>query len=379
MKDVLILGATGTIGQNTLEIIRNNRDKFHVKAIVANSNIEAMAEIAREFKPEFIGVNDASKYAELKTIISSEISIVGGQDAIVNDICMQSYDVTISGISGFAALKPTLAAMQHSKVLGLANKESIICAGKVMLQQANALKDLTIIPVDSEHNAIYQLLHDSDSLEKITITASGGAFRNLTRQQLRDVTVEMALQHPNWSMGPKVTIDSASLLNKGLEIIEAKKLFNLQASQIEAIIHPQSIVHAMLHYKDGAVFAHLGFPSMQLPISLALNYPNRIEHGLPKLDFANPIKLDFYPPDFSKHPLLKLAIDLLDEDEFFHIALNAADEIAVDAFLKGRLSFLGIERVIFNTLNSVEIMPTSSLEEVIYADEYVRRIALNYI
>lgn len=359
-KSVLLLGATGTIGDNTLQIIRNNPEKFHLKSIVARSNTSKLEDIANEFGVENIGLYDENAAKNIsRNVITTEKNII-------SDICCQHHDVVVSAISGFAALKPTHAAIPHLTTLALANKESIVAAWRFINQKAIENKKI-IVPVDSEHNAIFQIFNQEHqhNLEEFIITASGGPFRNYTREMMKDIDPKQALKHPNWAMGPKNTLDSATLANKGLEIIEAQALYNIQPSQIRAIIHPQSIVHAMLNYDDGTSIWNLYKPTMQIPIAHAMHYPKRGQANNPRVDIEAMNSLTFEEPDYTRFPLLKAAMDTLHAGECYKIAFNAANEVAGQAFLDGKIGFLDIERIVLDTLASLTTTPLNSLDEII--------------
>ncbi|MCL4153851.1 UNVERIFIED_CONTAM: hypothetical protein GTU68_015850 [Idotea baltica] len=329
MKKVVLLGATGSIGESTLEILRQYPDKFKLIAIVANSNFKQLADIANEFAVANVCLVDGNYKSELQGLLNSESDVFADIES----------DVVISAIVGVAGLKPTIEACKNTSVLGLANKESIVCGGQIFLQTINDL-GVKILPLDSEHNAIYQIFENDqiDKIASITLTASGGPFRNYTKEKLRSVTLKDALKHPNWAMGAKNTIDSATLMNKGLEVIEACYLFSLPESKVEVVVHPQSIIHGMVNYTDGSTLAHLSLPSMQVPISYALDFPHRLEIVHKKLDLATIGKLDFQAPDEEVFPLLRYAYDSFKEGASSLINLNMSNEVAVEAFIEGKIS-----------------------------------------
>ena len=374
MKNILILGSTGTIGQNTLSVISEHSDKYKVKSLVGGSDVKKLIEQCLKYKPQFVAINDESKVKELRDSLSAlDIKIFSGESGIL-ELCDQEYDITVSAIVGFAALKPTLASMKNSKSIALANKESIVCAGEFLFQEA-AKHNCTIIPVDSEHSAIFQIFErqNFDNITNITLTASGGAFRTYTMEQLESVTPEMAIKHPNWKMGPKITVDTATLLNKGLELIEACKLFNLPPEKVEIVVHPESIIHGLVNYSDGTVLANLSYPSMRTPISYALSYPHRqvIEHK--NLSLADLGKLHFEHPDYNKFPLAKLAKDVANEGMYAGIALNTSNEIAVAKFLNNEISFLDISRNVSRFVNNLNPVNINSLEHVFEYNTFVQK------
>lgn len=374
MKQILILGSTGTIGKNTLSVISEHPEKYQVKALVGGSDVKTLVEQCKLFQPKFVAINDESKVTELKSALKeTDTQVFSGESGIL-ELCDQEYDITVSAIVGFAALKPTLSAMKKSKSIALANKESIVCAGEFMLQEAEK-HNCKIIPVDSEHSAIFQIFEKQnfENITNITLTASGGAFRTFTMEQLKSVTPEMATKHPNWKMGPKITVDTATLLNKGLELIEACKLFNLPPEKVEIVVHPESIIHGLVNYSDGTVLANLSYPSMRTPISYALSYPYRqhIEHK--NLNLADLGKIHFEHPDYSKFPLAKLAKDVAREGMYAGIALNTSNEIAVDKFLKNQISFLDISSHVTEFVTNLQPQTIRSLDDVFAYNAFVEK------
>ncbi len=366
VKTIQIQGSTGSIGTQTLSIIKEHPDKFKVKTLSARSNWKLLAEQALEFETENIIIEDEKYYSELKSyLFGKKINIWAGKAALI-DLAKEPYDVTISGIMGAAALEPTLAAISNSKVIGLANKESIICAPDIMLLAAKKCST-RIIPVDSEHSAIFQSLDISqkDKLKSIVLTASGGPFRTKSLKEMKTVTPEAAVNHPNWKMGGKISVDSATLMNKGLEFIEACKLFSLSPSMVDIVIHPESIIHGLVNYTDGSTIAQLGYPSMRTPISYALFYPDRLDIEHRQLNLAELGKLHFEAPDYLRFPLLKLALETARKSQSEIIALNVVNEIAVNAFLQGRIKFLDIYRIVQDTLDKFNPMPLNNLEDTL--------------
>lgn len=366
MDKILILGATGSIGVSTLEIVKQHRDKYEVIGIVANNNAKGLAELAKEYNVKSVGINNPEKAKELKEYLSgTNIKIYVGDDEIC-ELASQPHDTTISAIVGVAGLKPTMAALNGTKKLALANKESIICAGSIILEKAKK-NNVKVIPVDSEHNALFQVF-EADKIEnitKLTITASGGPFKNFSLADMTDITPEQAVKHPNWSMGAKISVDSATLMNKGLEFIEACVLFNMPAFKVDVVIHPQSIIHGMVHYSDGSVLAQLSPPDMKTPISYALAYPKRIEIEHKSLDLAKIGSLTFDAPDYTRFPLLKLAIDTYGTGQSELIKLNTANEVAVNAFLNKKIGFLDIPKIVKNTVAKFDSANLNLIEEVL--------------
>jgi len=380
MKTVQILGATGSIGLNTISIIKEHPDKFKVKNLVANNNYEKLAELAKEVNAEQVVISNPKLYANLKSTLSgSKIKVHAGEKA-VEELAAESYNVTISGIVGIAALKPTLAAMKNSKIIGLANKESIICAGDLMLNAAKQNASL-IVPVDSEHSAIFQIfnLKEREKIRNIIITASRGPFRNKSLAEMKKVTPEQAATHPNWKMGGKISVDCATLINKGLEVIEATKLFALSSAKISVLVHPESIVHGLVNYEDGTTLAHLSVPSMRTPISYSLYYPERLKIKHKELNLAELSKLHFDKPDYKRFPLLKLAIDIAKKSQSEMIALNVANEVAVDSFLNRKIAFLQINEVVSDVIAHFKAKKINSLDDVFAVVDKVKAKAQSLI
>jgi len=365
-QSVLILGVTGSIGMSTINVLNQYQDDYQIKAIVSGSNWQDLARIAKEHKVQYVGISDESSYNNLKDELSgTDCQVFAGQEGIL-EICGKGYDIAVAAIAGFAGLASTIAAAKYSKKLCIANKESIVCAWN-LINQASKASGCKIIPVDSEHSALFQCIenHNNKKIHKVAITASGGALRDYSRDQMAGVTPEIALKHPNWNMGAKVTIDSATLVNKGLEAIEAAKLFDLSSSEVDVIVHRESIVHGLVYYSDGSVISQLGVPDMRSTISYAIGYPHRMEINHSLLNLPEMTKLSFEAPDFTRFPMLKLALSLIDDEQYKLITFNSADEVAVNAFLKGQIGFLDIERVITETLSNMR-NPNSlgTLEEI---------------
>ena len=354
-RSITILGATGSIGASTIDLIKREPDRYRVEAISAARNAGALAKIAREIGARTAVVAHDGAYRELKEALSgSGIEAAAGADALI-EAAEQPADWVMAAIAGAVGLKPTLAAIERGATVALANKECMVCAGALFMRRA-AASGATVLPVDSEHNAIFQALTAGprEGVRRVILTASGGPFRTWTQDAIRAATPEQALRHPNWSMGPKVTIDSASLMNKGLELIEAHHLFTLKPSEIDVLVHPQSVIHGMVEYTDGSVVAQLGSPDMRIPIAHCLAWPHRLEGPAPRLDLAQVRELTFEEPDLVRFPALALARRAMERGGAAPTVLNAADEVAVAEFIAGRISFLGIPGLVEATLDAAE-------------------------
>ena len=367
-KRVTILGSTGSIGKSTISLILDNPDKFEVVALTANSNAAALAVQAHILKPKYLALADESKRAELQELLP-DANIISVQEAAEAET-----DIVIAAIVGIAGLLPAMAAIKKGRVVGLANKESMVCAGQIMLDAASKA-GAKIIPIDSEHNAVFQVLNTSHSVEKVTLTASGGPFLNYSAEQLKTVTREQAITHPKWSMGAKISVDSATMMNKGLEMIEAHYLFDLSPDKIDVVIHPQSIIHSLVTYDDGASLAQLSCPDMRVPISYVLSYPERLTNSTKRLDLAEIGQLSFYKPDLQKFPALALAIAALSAGPAHQIVLNAANEAAVEGFLNGNIKFIQIAQVVEDAL-SCNMPQVKTLDDVLALDAEVRHTFL---
>lgn len=377
MKTIIILGSTGSIGTNTLDIVRRFPEEFRVAGLTAGNNVEKLEEQIRAFKPRVVALsNDAAAAALRKRCGDLRIDILSGEDGIVQVATLPEAELVISAIVGAAGLVPTLAAIRAGKHIALANKEPMVMAGKLMQTEAHA-HGVKIFPVDSEHSAIFQSLegHRIEDVRRLILTASGGALWNLTKEQLQDVTPERALQHPNWKMGSKITIDSATLMNKGLEVVEARWLFDIPESRIDVLIHRESIIHSLVEYVDQSVIAQLGLPDMRTPISYAMRYPERMPLDLPSLNLAAVGKLTFCEPDHDRFPCLRLAYDALRTGGTMPAVMNAANEVAVEAFLQQGLRFPEIAEVIRNTMDAHTPTPVDSLELALDADRWAREKA----
>ena len=381
LKKIAIFGSTGSIGTQALDVIRANRSLFEVEILTAHTNDELLIKQAIEFKPNAVVIVDETKYHKVKeALLPLEIKVFAGESALEEVADFDSYDVMLAGIVGFAGLKPTLKAVEKGKIIGLANKETLVVAGDIVMQKALDNR-APIIPVDSEHSAIFQCLvgEGRNPIERIILTASGGPFLGRKPNFLVNVKRDHALQHPNWSMGAKITIDSAILMNKGLEMIEAKWLFNLNADQIEVIIHPQSVIHSMVQFEDGSMKAQMGYPDMKLPIQYALGFPNRIKNDFPRFSFKKYPNLSFEEPDYKTFRNLGLAIEAMKDGGSRACVLNAANEIAVWAFLKNRIGFLDITAVVEKTLQEITFITNPTLDEYFESDGEARNFAASLI
>ena len=376
-KRIALFGSTGSIGTQSLEVIRSHSDKFEVEILTAQTNDELLIKQALEFLPNAVVIGDETKYAKVKeALTATDIKVFAGETALEEVANFDTYDVMMAGIVGFAGLKPTLKAVSKGKIVALANKETLVVAGDIVMKTAVENR-APIIPVDSEHSAIFQCLvgEARNPIEKIILTASGGPFLGKKPNFLVNVKRDHALQHPNWSMGAKISIDSATLMNKGLEMIEAKWLFNLRADQIEVVIHPQSIIHSMVQFEDGSIKAQMGLPDMKLPIQYAMGFPSRIKNDLPRLNFKKYPSLSFEEPDYKTFRNLGLAIEALKTGGNMPCVLNAANEIAVWAFLKNRIGFLDITAVVEKTMEKINFIKEPTLEEYFDSDGEARNFA----
>ena len=376
-RQIALLGSTGSIGTQALDVVRDNADRFEVYALVARQNVDLLAQQAREFRPEVVVIADEAYYAPLKEALADlPLKVWAGADAIADVVQMAPVDMVLTAMVGYAGLRPTLAALEAGKAVALANKETLVVAGELVTATARRA-GAPILPVDSEHSAIFQCLvgQDAQAVEKLLLTASGGPFRTTSRKALADVTPAEALRHPNWTMGAKVTIDSASMMNKGFEMIEARWLFGLPPERIEVVVHPQSIVHSMVQFADGAVMAQLGTPDMHLPIAYALAYPRRLRSNAPRLDFTQLATLTFESPDRERFRNLTYAYEAIRRGGNMPCILNAADEVAVDAFLHGRMGFLAMSDLIAETMARTTFIATPTYDDYVQTDAEARRIA----
>jgi len=380
-KHIALFGSTGSIGTQALDVIRANPNLFEVEILTAQTNDELLVKQALEFNPNAVVIGDEKKYENVKKALSStDIKVFAGEAALEEVADFDSYDMMLAGIVGFAGLRPTLKAVEKGKAIGLANKETLVVAGDIVMQKA-VEKRAPIIPVDSEHSAIFQCLvgETRNKIEKIILTASGGPFLGKKPNFLVNVKRDHALQHPNWTMGAKITVDSATLMNKGLEMIEAKWLFNLKPEQIQVAIHPQSIIHSMVQFEDGSVKAQMGLPDMKLPIQYAMAFPHRIKNDFPRFDFRKFSTLSFEDPDVKTFRNLALATEALFKSGNMPCILNAANEIAVWAFLRNRIGFLDITAVVEKTMQNVAFIEHPTLEEYFESDGEARNFAASLI
>lgn len=375
-KDVTILGSTGSIGSNTLDLIGRNPEKYNVKALTANSNVEALAQQAITHNAEMAVIADKDKYSELKEALSGKnIIVAAGEDAL-NEAADMSADWVMSSIVGAAGLRPTLTAIRRGATIALANKECLVCAGEFMMKQVEE-SGATILPVDSEHNAIFQIFDfdEPEKIEKVILTASGGPFWNKDIQEMQGITPTQAIKHPNWSMGAKISVDSATMMNKGLELIEAYYMFPVEKDQLDIVIHPESIIHSMVSYIDGSVLAQLGTPDMRTPISYTLGWPHRMKTPSKKLDLTEIGQLNFIRPDNVKFPSINITREVLQKGGSAPTILNASNEIAVQAFLEGKIGFLDITKVVEKTLETIEVHQMTCLADVQIVDENARIVS----
>ncbi len=380
-KKVAILGSTGSIGTQALEVISKNPDKFEVEVLTANNRVDKLIEQCRTFVPNVVVIANKDKYSILqKELEDLPIKVYAGSEAIAQVVEMDTIDVVLTAMVGFSGLQPTINAIKKNKVIALANKETLVVAGEIITQLA-AENKVPILPVDSEHSAIFQCLTGEffNPIEKILLTASGGPFRGKGLKHLSKVTVEQALNHPNWDMGSKITIDSASMMNKGLEAIEAKWLFNVKPEQIEVVVHPQSIIHSMVQFADGSIKAQMGLPDMRLPIQYALTYPERIHSDFPRFSFLDYPSLTFEQPDFESFKNLKLAFAAMEKGGSMPCIMNAANEVVVAAFLENKIGFLQMSDVIEKTMEKTEFIAHPSVEDYFETDVMARSIATSLI
>ena len=380
-KRIAIFGSTGSIGTQALDVIAANPDLFSAEILTAQSNDVLLIEQALKFNTNTVVIGDDRKYAAVKEALKhTDIKVFAGEKAIHEAASMDCYDMMLAAIVGYAGLKPTLRAIELGKAIALANKETLVVAGDIIMRKAME-KRIPIIPVDSEHSAIFQCLvgEGRNKIEKIILTASGGPFLGKKPNFLVNVKKDHALQHPNWSMGAKITIDSATLMNKGLEMIEAKWLFNLTYDQIQVMVHPQSIIHSMVQFEDGSIKAQMGLPDMKLPIQYAMAFPNRIPNDFPRYDFRKPGTLTFEEPDIKTFRNLALAMEAMRQGGNMPCILNAANEIAVYAFLRNRIGFLDMTEVVEQTMQKIPFLETPTLEEYFETDGEARNFAASLI
>jgi 1-deoxy-D-xylulose-5-phosphate reductoisomerase len=380
VQQLTIIGSTGSIGTQTLDVVRRNPDRYRAAFLTTNSNITLLAEQIREFQPDAVVVRNETSAAQLRSQFGGQVIVHTGDDALCEIASHERTDTLVSALVGFAGLRPTIAAIRARKKIALANKETLVVAGQ-LINRLLAEHNTSLIPVDSEHSAIFQCLvgEAPESVEQLILTASGGPFRELPASEFGAITVERALAHPNWSMGPKITIDSATLMNKGLEVIEARWLFNVEPEKIEVLVHPQSIVHSMVQFIDGSVKAQLGLPDMRLPIQYALAYPERIVNNFQRMDLVSLGSLSFAAPDTGRFPCLRLAFEALRRMGTAPAVLNAANEVAVAAFLEHRVSFQEIPVLIERALTNADIIDDPTLENILEADKRTRAAVRSYV
>lgn len=380
-KQICILGSTGSIGTQALDVIRQHPDLYEAYALTANDSVEKLAEQAREFNPAAVVIANEARYEELKArLADTDVKVYAGHKALCEIVEAGPVDMVLAALVGFAGLEPTIRAIKARKKICLANKETLVVAGELMLDLVQKYH-VDLLPVDSEHSAIFQCLvgEEANEVDKILLTCSGGPFRNFTHEQLLTVTAADALRHPTWNMGAKITIDSASLMNKGFEVMEAKWLFGVPAEKIEVLVHPQSVVHSGVQFKDGAVKAQLGIPDMRLPIQYAFSFPNRLPLNGDRLDLFGTQKLEFFKPDVQKFPCLRLAYEAISEGGNMPCILNAANEVANAAFRRGECSFLGMADVIGQTMRQASFDKTPNLDTYLQTDAEARRIAASLL
>lgn len=380
MKRLAIVGSTGSIGTQALDVVAANPDKFRVEVLCAHSNSTLVIEQAKKFKPNTVVITDDAKYKEVKeALLINGITVVSGQDALCAAVQLPTVDVVLGAIVGFAGLQSTIAAIHAGKNVALANKETLVVAGELVMNLANE-KKAHILPVDSEHSAIYQCLvgEQPSAVEKVILTASGGPFLGRKPNFLVNVKASHALQHPNWSMGAKITIDSSTLMNKGLEMIEAKWLFGLNNDQVDVIVHPQSIIHSMVQFTDGSIKAQMGLPDMKLPIQYALSWPDRIVNTYKRVDFREHNKLTFEPADLKTFRNLAIAIDAMNKGGNAPCVMNAANEVMVNAFLHNRVGFLEMSDMIEKTIEAVTFIEHPTLDDYRQSDAEARNYAAEF-
>ena len=380
-KQIAILGSTGSIGTQALQVIEEHPDEYEAYVLTANNRVDELIAQARRFMPEAVVIANEEKYPKLKEALADlPIKVYAGAEAICQIVQEKPVDIVLTAMVGYAGLRPTIHAIRARKTIALANKETLVVAGDLINDLAR-VNGTPILPVDSEHSAVFQCLagEAGNPIEKVILTASGGPFRTFSHEQLKTVTKEQALRHPNWDMGAKITIDSASMMNKGFEVIEAKWLFGVRPEQIEVVVHPQSVIHSMVQFEDGAVKAQLGMPDMRLPIQYAFSYPDRLHASFPRLDFSKCTQLTFEQPDTERFRNLALAYEALHRGGNMPCIVNAANEVCVAAFLHDRISFLGMSDVIEKTMGRVSFIQKPTYEDYVATDAEARRIAESLI
>lgn len=380
-KKIALLGSTGSIGQQVIQVVENNSNQFEIFAITAKGSYNLLIKQAKQLKPKYVVIADENHYSTVKKSLKDlEINVLSGYNSVIDIVSLSEIDFVIVALMGYSGLLPTIKALENKKQVALANKEALVVAGEIITKKARE-NNIKILPIDSEHSAIFQCLvgEKYSEIEKIYLTASGGPFRGFSTEQLEKVSKKEALKHPNWKMGGKITIDSATMMNKGLEMIEAKWLFDLKPSQIDVIVHPQSIIHSLVQFSDGSMKAQMGLPDMRTPIQYALSYPNRIYSPFRRFNFFDFPEFTFEYPDYEVFKNLKLAIYALKKGGNVPCVLNAANEIAVSAFLNDKINFLDITSIVDKSLEKVEFSDNLSLEEYIELDKEVRIIAQQFV
>ncbi len=381
MKSIAILGSTGSIGTQALEVIASHPEKFEVEVLTAQNNAALLVEQAKNFKPNAVVIGNEDHYQFVKDQLASEdIKVYAGEKALASIVQMDTIDLVLTALVGYSGLKPTLNAIEAGKTIALANKETLVVAGELVTKLAKE-KGVNIYPVDSEHSAIFQCLVGEfhNTIEKIILTASGGPFRGKKKDELKSVTKAQALKHPNWTMGAKVTIDSASLMNKGLEVIEAKWLFGLNTEQIDVVVHPQSIIHSLVQFEDGSLKAQMGLPDMKLPIQFAMSYPDRLKSDFPRFDFTKYPALTFEKPDIETFRNLALAFEALKRGGNMPCVLNAANEVVVAEFLKDKVGFLEMSEIVERCLDKISFIKSPSYEDYVSTDKETRIMAYELV
>lgn len=379
MKNIAVLGSTGSIGKQTLDIVRWYPDKFKVQTLSAGKNYKLLAEQALEFKPKAVALQDKNLYGELKSILDEngyKGEVLTDTEGVCATSCYENVDIIVAGISGLAGLHPVIKGIEAGKDIAFANKEVLVAAGSLVMNSVKE-KGVKLLPVDSEHSALWQCMTGHNGIQSLILTCSGGPFKYLSKAELQNVTKDDALRHPTWNMGPKITVDSATLMNKGLEIIEAHWLFDVPYEKIKVVIHPESIIHSMVQYNDSAVLAHMGYPDMRVPIQYALSYPERWENPLPDLDFYKLKQINFMEPDLERFPALAIAIEAGKAGGSMPIVLNGANEVLVWRFLDGEIGFYDIPNGVEKILAMHKSVPNPNLEEIVQIDAWSRKMAKN--
>jgi len=380
-KQIAILGSTGSIGSQALQVIEEHSDLYEVYALTANNKVELLIEQARKFQPEVVILANEEKYPQLRDALSDlPVKVYAGMEAICQVVESQPIHIVLTAMVGYSGLRPTINAIRAGKAIALANKETLVVAGELINELAQQYRT-PILPVDSEHSAVFQCLNGEigNKIEKVILTASGGPFRNCTMGQLQSVTKAQALKHPNWDMGAKITIDSATMMNKGFEVIEAKWLFGVRPDQIDVVVHPQSIIHSMVQFEDGSIKAQMGLPDMRLPIQYAFSYPDRIYSSFERLDFTKFASLTFEQPDINRFRNLALAYEAMNRGGNMPCIVNAANEVVVAAFLRDEISFLGMSDVIEKTMEKVSFVKAPMYDDYVATDAEARQVAFTYV